>query len=228
MTSHNSDFSPHNSIFHYSVFISQLSLCWHSIYFCLYPAMLFISVYTSQFNLFVFCNCVYTSQFCLYLAILFICHNSISVFMRCNSVYIWIMFIHHNSIFCVYPSQLSFISNNSVYTLQFYFCVYILVEYPVSCLNISDGKSCSVLTLLGQQLLHVWKRKGVNRKHFIQSDTTNQLQRFWHFAQDILTNEKLRSSSDSEQRGSEFCFCTSATTPAKQLPVSGFLWNHTT
>lgn len=83
-----------------------------------------------------------------------------------------------------------------------------------------------MLTLIGQQLLHVWKREGVKRKHFqIQSDTTNQLQRFCCFAQDILTYEKLRSSS--EQMGSAFCFFTSVTTPANQLPVSGLLWNRT-
>lgn len=99
---------------------------------CLYITILFISrnsLYMSQFYF-----CVYALQFCLYLD------------------YVYTITIQF---FCVYSSQLSFISHNSVYTLQFYFCVYILVEYPVSCLNISDGKSCSVLTLLGRQLLHV-------------------------------------------------------------------------
>ncbi len=205
--------------------ITILLISCNALYFGLYVAVLFIhrnSIYLFFAIVFIHHNSVYISQFSLYVTILFLCLCVAILFISGLCLYITILFfvcIHRN---CLLYLTILFIRCNSI-------CVYILVEYPVSCLNISDGKSCSVLTLLGQQLLHVWKRKGVNRKHFlIQSDTINQLQRFWHFAQDILTDEKLRSSSDSEQRGSEFCFCTSATTPAQQLPVSGFLWNHTT
>ncbi len=142
-------------------------------------AILFVTI------LFIHHNSLYTSQMGLELAILFMSQFYTYIF-QLFCVYI-LQYKQQLFTLWIFKSQ----QKKTVKCFNAWFSMSVpikkrLVEYPVSCLNISDGKGCFVLTLLGQQLLHVWKQKAVNRKHFhIQSDTTNKPQRFCYFAQDI-------------------------------------------
>ncbi len=99
----------HNSIFHNSVFISQLSL---------YVAIKFIYIYTVHHNYVYILRC----SLYVYVAVLFIHHNFIYSFF-CNCVYTYIFNCAYTSQFySVYTLQIVFIGQFCLCHNSIYFC----------------------------------------------------------------------------------------------------------